>query len=75
MHDQHFGPAPLRTNSPRYPASINVEREKSQGWRDHGILVVSVTDPRLTWDDRELVAQLGRKLYGTRSVREPVTME
>ena len=65
----------LRTNSPRYPVQIDVEREKSQGWRNHGILVVSVADPRLTWDDRELVAQLGRKLYGARSVREPVTME
>lgn len=29
-----------------------------------GILVVSADDRRLTWAERELVRQLGSKLYG-----------
>lgn len=39
---------------------------KRNGWRDQGVLVVSADDPRLTWPERELVHQLGRKLYGDR---------
>ena len=41
--------------------------EKRAGWRRHGILVVAEQDPRLTWPERELVRQLGVKLYGERS--------
>jgi len=43
---------------------------KREGWRDQGVLVVSDADPRLTWPERELVRQLGTKLYGQRSTRE-----
>lgn len=39
---------------------------KREGWHEQGVLVVSADDPRLTWPDRELVRQLGRKLYGER---------
>ena len=42
---------------------------KREGWRQQGLLVVSPTDPRLTWPERELVRQLGEKLYGGR--RQP----
>jgi len=42
------------------------EQVKSEGWRTQGLLVVSPTDPRLTWPERELVKQLGEKLYGKR---------
>jgi hypothetical protein len=34
------------------------------GFHDQGFLVVNVTDPRLTWPERELVKALGEKLYG-----------
>ena len=34
---------------------------------EHGILVIAEQDPRLTWPERELVRQLGAKLYGGRS--------
>lgn len=37
---------------------------KREGWRDQGILVVSAGDHRLTWPERELIKQLGEKLYG-----------
>ncbi|GHE00995.1 hypothetical protein U879_13395 [Defluviimonas sp. 20V17] len=39
---------------------------KRDGWREQGILAVSVDDDRLTWPERELVRQLGERLYGPR---------
>ena len=39
---------------------------KRDGWREQGLLAVSVEDERLSWPERELVRQLGEKLYGTR---------
>lgn len=48
------------------PNRIDVEAEKRAGWRRHGILVVSEADHRLTWPERELVRQLGGRLYGAR---------
>lgn len=43
---------------------------KREGWRDQGVLVVSEADPRLNWAERELVRQLGSKLYGKRCITE-----
>ncbi|MFP5481507.1 MAG: hypothetical protein ACLGIE_17740 [Alphaproteobacteria bacterium] len=40
---------------------------KRDGWHDEGVLAVSVDDHRLTWPERELVRQLGEKLYGPRA--------
>ena len=37
---------------------------KRDGWNQQGILVVAAGDSRLTWPERELVKQLGEKLYG-----------
>lgn len=42
------------------------DRVKRDGWHDEGLLAVSVDDHRLTWPERELVRQLGEKLYGPR---------
>lgn len=42
------------------------DRVKREGWQEQGILAVSVEDERLTWPERELVEQLGSKLYGPR---------
>jgi len=42
------------------------DRVKREGWHEQGILAVSVDDERLTWPERELVEQLGAKLYGPR---------
>ena len=39
---------------------------KREGWREQGLLAVSMEDPRLTWSGRELVRQLGNRLYGKR---------
>jgi len=43
-----------------------VDDVKRDGWREQGVLAVSVEDDRLTWPERELVRQLGEKLYGKR---------
>jgi hypothetical protein len=42
------------------------DRVKREGWLEQGVLAVSVDDARLTWPERELVRQLGEKLYGKR---------
>ena len=42
------------------------ERVKREGWQEQGLLAVSLDDERLTWPERELVRQLGEKLYGKR---------
>ena len=43
------------------------DRVKREGWHEQGVLAVSVEDERLTWPERELVEQLGTKLYGRRA--------
>ncbi len=42
------------------------EQVKREGWQELGLLVVSLEDERLSWPERELVRQLGEKLYGPR---------
>jgi hypothetical protein len=43
---------------------------KREGWREQRVLAVSLDDARLTWPERELIRQLGDKLYGDRSKRK-----
>jgi hypothetical protein len=45
------------------PTPRDVEAIKRAGWRQHGILVVAMHDPRLSRSERELVRQLCDKLY------------
>ena len=40
------------------------EQVKRDGWREEGLFAVMIDDDRLTWPERELVRQLGEKLYG-----------
>jgi hypothetical protein len=59
----------LRSHLGRHqPEPVNAEATKRAGWREHGILVLAEQDPRLTWSERELVQQLGARLYGQRRV-------
>ena len=37
---------------------------KRDGWHEQHMLAVSLDDHRLTWPERELVRQLGERLYG-----------
>lgn len=43
---------------------------KREGWREQRLLAVSLDDARLTWPERELIRQLGEKLYGDRTKRK-----
>jgi len=43
---------------------------KRVGWREQRVLAVSLDDARLTWPERELIRQLGEKLYGDRTKRK-----
>jgi hypothetical protein len=59
----------LRSHLGRHQAKpIDAEAEKRAGWREHGILMVADQDSRLTWPERELIRQLGAKLYGQRRI-------
>jgi hypothetical protein len=42
------------------------DQVRRDGWHEQGVFAVSVDDERLTWPERELVEQLGTKLYGPR---------
>jgi hypothetical protein len=57
----------LRSYLGRHQAtSVDPDLQKRLGWREHGILVVAEEDVRLTWPERELIRQVGFKLYGKR---------
>ncbi len=64
---------PLRTNYPAHKTGKQIDYEalKRNGYRDQGIVVVSIHDARLSWDQRELVKQIGEKLYGCTSTPMP----
>ena len=42
------------------------EQVKREGWLEQGVLAVGLDDERLSWPERELVRQLGDRLYGPR---------
>lgn len=51
------------------PESMDVEAVKRRGWREQRQLVVSLEDARLDWMERELIRQIGERLYGAREAR------
>ena len=51
------------------------EQVKRDGWREQGVLVVEKNDERLTWPERELIRQLGEKLYGDNHKRQEAKHE
>ncbi len=55
----------LRSHRGRHqPKRIDAEAEEPAGGRAHGILVIAEQDPRLSWPEREVIRQLGCKVYG-----------
>lgn len=40
------------------------EETKRRAFREYGMLVASLDDPRLDWVQRETLKQVGAKLYG-----------
>jgi hypothetical protein len=47
------------------PQTPDLDAIKQQGWRDQHILVVSETDERLDYFERQFVKRIGERLYGT----------
>jgi len=56
----------LRTNFParNIGKPIDYESLKRRGYLDQGLVIVSINDPRLNWTERELIKEIGKKLYG-----------
>ncbi|MHA3977402.1 hypothetical protein ACW9UR_06955 [Halovulum sp. GXIMD14794] len=50
----------------------DTEQVKREGWKEQGVFAVSLDDQRLTWPERELVRQLGERLYGARPSEQEV---
>lgn len=48
------------------PETMDVEKVKHDGWHNHRILVVSADDPRIGWIERQVIEQIGEKLYRDR---------
>ncbi len=57
---------------PHYPSPLgrmqdnpmDVEATKRQGWREQHILVISESDTRLNFLERQLTRNIGERLYG-----------
>jgi hypothetical protein len=57
---------------PHYPSPLgrmqanpmDVEATKRQGWREQHILVISESDTRLNFLERQLIRNIGERLYG-----------
>lgn len=47
------------------PEPMDVEAVKQRGWREEHILVVSDSDARLDFVERELIRRIGERLYGS----------
>jgi len=57
----------LRRYLPRAAASVaEMEALRRRAWRQDGVLSLRDGDDRLSWPERELVRQLGDRLYGAR---------
>ncbi len=51
------------------PEVIDVESIKRDGWNDHRILVVRADDARIGWIEKQIIEQIGAKLYGRKDSR------
>jgi len=48
------------------PNQMDVEEVKADGWNDHRILVVGADDTRINWMERQVIEQMGERLFGRR---------
>jgi hypothetical protein len=49
------------------PKQIDAEKLKREGWKNDGILVIKVDDERLSWPEKELIKQIGDKIYNNKT--------
>ena len=58
-------PSPPRSALGRLmPIAMDAEAIKREGWQNHGILVLDITDPRIGWMEREVLQQTGERICG-----------
>lgn len=50
-----------------FPNSRDTDFVKKQAFHDQRMLVVNLDDPKIGWDERQLLENIGVKLYGKRS--------
>jgi hypothetical protein len=46
------------------------EHVKKDAWINEGYFVVSESDQRLSWEEREMVTQIGKRIYGARVAKQ-----
>ena len=49
------------------PEKIDLEKVKKEGWNKEGILVVKIDDERLSWPEKEIIKQIGNKIYNSKN--------
>lgn len=49
------------------PTKIDLEKIKKEGWNKEGILVVKIDDERLSWPEKEIIKQIGNKIYNSKN--------
>lgn len=49
--------------------TVDYDAMKKNAFHDQDILIVSVTDTNLPWQDRELLISIGERLYGKKRGR------
>jgi hypothetical protein len=62
----------MKIPQPRYPSPLgrmqpespDLDAVKQRGWQDQHILVVSASDERLDFAERQLIRRIGERLYG-----------
>lgn len=45
------------------PKQIDAEKIKSEAFSNDGILVVKLDDERLSWPEKEMIKQIGKRIY------------
>lgn len=61
------GPRPLRSNFFCPTTALAPGFIKARAYHDQDVLIVSVEDPNLSWDQREILKQVATKLYGEKA--------
>lgn len=46
------------------PKRMDVDRVKKTAFHEERILVVSIDDDRIAWDERQILRAIGEKFYG-----------
>jgi hypothetical protein len=63
----------MKIPQPRYqsplgrmqPTPVDLDAVKQRGWQDQNILVISESDERLDFFERQLIRRIGERLYGS----------